>query len=990
MTSKSTLVLVISLLIFSSAVFAGVSTANHETTGALNGPIYDWIADNDFSDYGLTQPASMYFSGGFRDSNEIIVRTGMAIIDASNEYESFEDLPSDFQEAIGNPEDMRQAIACSQEDGVYDPTNHNIDEEEGETPSDQAYECEDSATGKAAPSLAETYLGDVQSLGRLRDYTFPEPMRSDFQNDERDEYSPFDSESDVLDTSSQWEISRWNQMNSTYGWEDDVNKGNRKEVLLPEDEHFEDIADSDEGKSRQKYYNNPPKREENSIEISHNGNSWAAASGMELAIYSNDPSVWTHTHRYTNVPDGMEEFDEGKLFDRSYQQISDQGTLRVVYDQGVAGSAPSGHQVTVPDPEDGDTRWSYEGRDFTLEEFNVYLRSMSGNSGKQYELTDAIDVDRTGSNVAMINWDLEDSEHDLSHLAGERVRFTVESKYSVSYDKQVDEYVRVCENFIDDDTQGVEEGEGFCEEWDEGWEPDYENEDFISKTETYQTTQDYTFTDGVSMFKEDDDITVKKAKYPNGEYQYYVEFDQETEQGDVIGWNKIKAGPGETVQSQWRYFGSREKAWDDLYSHTTSTNGDKYVSASKPLRSHAYPAYEYYNQEDSTVNIIDPERAGLDMSERRPSPALVGHSTCVQNYPKEFSDVGAVPIGSYEKHEPCYWEIFAAGQDRVDPPISYYRLPYRVTNPGWLSSVPGLKDRQMSYEKYVFNNDLSSMLKDTSGQYSDDTSAYQKLYDGTYTHMNEVVFESDYNLNSVDVYGMVPESGARVEVDDTVKVEETEIDISVQPECEQIERGPFQYEECETRPVSNDSYEVYTVDITVSKIGENGNKIPIDTGERSGSLTVENVADYSEVSETGEDGTVTVVIEEPPEDSSDPLFNIQYEAEHWRNSSDPITSDSFVGDGQTAVSDETSWLLTASGIILVYWFMMLGFNNVILKGTNYEIRPVRDTVYENSSDITKKIIILGIGALIVFKAPENVYHVFIFIASLLLLMSSWD
>lgn len=1006
MESRFTIVVILTLVLLTSAVFAGVTSANHQTTGALNGPVYDWILDDEgnsrFSHYGLSQPTSIYFSGSYLNVDVVLARTAMMLLERDNEYDEYEDLPQDMKDQIGSPETVRKALACDQDDNTYDPTQYQTGEDE--EPSDQAVECDTDAKDKAAYALVQLSGGNVERLGLLKDYTFAEPLNADVQVDANDENqnedvnyeeSPFDSEADALQTRSQWEINRWNWMSSYYGWPDDTNKGGRGEVVLPEDEHFERMAESEEGRDRQNYYNNPPEREEKKINVSYNpfNDSWVAASGMEMAIYSNDPSVWTHVHRYDNVPDDLSQFDEGKLFDRSYQQIGDNGKLRLVYEEGSLKDPPTGTRDEPLSPVAGDTRWKYEGGDLELVEFDLYIKSLTSRTCKtRCELTDAVQVNENADGVMTFNWNLEDSQYDLTGLAGERVKFIVEAEYEVSYDKQIQEAEDVCEDRADEsdaeDAPSIDVGD--CIEWGIDWNNDETEYDFIVESKEYETSETYTFTDGTGIFQEDDDVEVKKAVFPNGQNQYYVEFDQETTHGDVIGWNKITAGEDVTVQSQWKYFSSREKAWDDLYTHTTSNNGGKYVSKAKPLRIHAYPAYEQYNQQDSTVNIVNPETADLDMSERRPSPALVGHTTCVQNYPQEFNDTGNSPNGSYDYHEPCYWEIFAAGQDPVNPPLSYYRLPYRVTNPGWFSAIPGVADNQMSYEKYVFNKELSSMLQNTNQDDDNEDSAYQKLYRGEYTHMDEVVFETGENVDEITVHGMVPESTATEEVDETIRVSQTNMDVEVMPRCER--NAERQRVNCVDNPVESDRYSEYKLKITLTRVNGEGEEVPVSTRDRDGELIVQNSSaprvDTISPS-TGDDGVTYVWIEDP-DDVSERLIDVQFSPEHWRESNDPIAPSSVVSEGPQEVSGDTGWLLTLSGIMLVYWFMMVALNRAVFRDSDIEFNPVKDIVYDNADDYTKKFIILSIVIIILFKGPENWYNLFVFMISLFLLVSGWE
>lgn len=990
-------------------MFAGVSSANHDTTGALNGPVYDWLKNNDdIQEYGLAQPASIYFSGSYLDVDVVLVRTAMDLIDRDNEYDEYADLPQEMRDAIGDQNSVRESYACSQDDNIYDPTNHQI--EEGEEPSDQAVECDESAEDEGANTVVDLYGGDVQNIGLIKDYTFAEPIKADIQvetneneNEDYDE-SPFDGTADSLNTESQWEINRWNWANSTRGWPQDASKGNSDEVVLPEDEHFDKLADDEEGQSRQHHYNNPPDREENQLTVTHDptNDSWVAAGGMEFVIYANDPSVWVHTHRYDNVSGDMSEYEEDKLFDRSYQQIGDSGTLRVAYESGYTNSAPSGARDAPLTVSTGDTRWKYEGGNVETTGFDVYIKSPDNiTCESECELTgDAIDINKEDG-VATIHWDLEESDWPMDRLKGHRVEFIVKTEYEVSYDKQIQTANVFCDERADaadaESNPGLQEGD--CKSYQTNWNDSSRVNNFIEETATYETSEEYYFTRGTGIFENPSNITVKKADFPDSPDQYYVKFDQENENGDIIGWNKITAGDGATVQSQWKYFSSREKAWDDLYTQTDSTNGSKYVSDSKPLRIHAYPAYEYYNEQDSTVDIIDPERADLDTDETRPSPALVGHETCVQNYPQEFSDDEDGPSGSYEKHEPCYWEVFAAGQDRFDPPISYYSLPYRVTNPGWLSAIPGIADNQMGYEEYVFNRDLSEILQSTNDDTEEESSAYQKLYTGEYSHMDEIVFESPNDVDEVTIYGMVPESKTTAEVEETVQVTGTDLDVEIVEKCE-IDEQQDEVFNCQEGSVASSQFEAYKLSMELTRINEEGEEVPINTSDIDGDITVQNPlyepdsptlslagSDSTTVS-TDDNGEATVWIEEP-DDVSDPLVDVKFEPEHWRTASDPIAPAEVVGDGRQGV-EEHSWLLTLSGIMLVYWFMTLVLNKGILAESDLNITPFKDIVYDNAGDYTRKFLALAIVAIVVFQGPESWYDVTVFMIALLLLISNWN
>lgn len=1094
MESRFTIVAILTLAILITALFAGVTSANHQTTGALNGPVYDWLKDDDgnsrFDHYGLARPASIYFNGSYLKVDVVLVRTAMELIDKpDNGINEYEDLPKEMKDVIGDEDSIRKAHACPSGETVIitgnesNPPTKNIwqgqerikietnadegtqvtlrvgegenegqvvtrystnsngnfyidlesrslegsyrlegdidgDTTEGSNPiayiditsgyvkdykdpddpdDNVVIECDEEAKDTGAYSVVDLYGGNVQDLGMLKDYTFKEPLKATVKNDDSNWSNPVSGDDGAgSEPESQWEINTWNQQSSINGWPFDASKGSNEEVVLPEDKHFERMSENEEGRSRKNYYENPPEREERKFEITYGpqNDTWVAAQGTEMAIYSNDPSVWTHTHRYANIPDDMSsEFAQGKLFDSSYKQIGDQGTLRFVYEKGyMAGNAPSSPRDVPVNPTDGDTRWNYTGADFDVTEYNIYIQSTSsGFCSDRCDITDSVQIEEREDGVVYFDWDLEDSTYDFSGLGGDEVKFIVETTFEVSYDKEIEEADRVCDERASESDAETNPGvsEGDCVDYGIEWNYDSTEYDFIERTTSYSTSEKYYFTDGTGIFKESDDIEVEKAVYPNGRTQYYVEFDQENQHDQIIGWNKITVGDNTTVHSQWKYFSSREKSWDNLYTHTETTNGSKYVSKAKPLRINAYPAYERYNRRDSTTTIVEAERADLDVNERMPSPALVGHTTCVQNYPQEFSEDAGTPSGSYEKHEPCYWEIYAAGQDPLNPPLSYYRLPYRVTNPGWLSAIPGIADNQMSYKEYVFNKDLSSMLQNTNQDDDEESSAYQKLYSGEYTHMDQVVFWSDTNSDEVTVHGMVPEMKADAEVEETVQVRGTQLNVDVLPRCE---RNPVGGKvNCVENPIESEEYSQYRVEITLTKTNEDGEQVPVNTSTRDGELIVQNSSSdrRDEIRpETNEDGKTTVWIEDP-EDSSQPVIDIRFQPEHWRTAEDPLAPSSVTSGGTKSVSDNTNWMLSLAGVILIYWFMTLAINKGLLRNSRKKLTPVK-MVLDHANKHTRIFVILAFVALIVFKGPENWYALFVLMIAILLLTSNWN
>lgn len=931
---STTIIIIIGIVSFLllGTLLAGPVLAEHKNTGALNGPIYEWLNQEEIreryvsqgeDDNGLERDPQIYFSGGFDDIDSIIVRSSYELIEADNDIDGPEDLPEDMQEELGGKD--------------------SIENEEG-----------------AVYEYSKDILSDDAAVGKVGDWTFEEPPAG--------------------------EIKTWNYLNSFHGWGADMNKGGANDIALPEREHFEQMAPSEEGKTRKEYKNNPPERDDGKVlEMDHSGNTLTASKDMQVVIYSNDPSIWTHLHRYKNTDSS--EYNKDKLFDRSYKQIGDSGVLRVVYDQGYQpdDGIPSDYFDVPVDVSTGDTRWEYDNEDISVRDFTVKIHNETGSDcSTTCDITEQSEVTRSRNGVASIEWDLSDEER-FEGLAGDRVTFEVEMTVGASYDKRTETAEVTCEDEATEEEAALSKilKEGDCIDWDTDWYFEDLKSDVVTGEVTVSDKKEYVFTDGTGLFQSDDDVSVRKAEFPDGSYQYEIQTDGDIYTGEPSGWNSVRLdnSGNETAYSQWSYFSSRDKSWDDLYDQ----NGDEYSSEARPLRLHAFPEYNYYNYDDSSMRVLTPEEAGIEPSTEYPTPALVGHETCVQNYGENgvgFSDsVKGSPTGSYEYYEPCYWTIDGSGQSTArEIPGQYLRLPHRVSNPGILSKIPGVKDEEMSYNEYVFDKELSGMINDD----------IDKLYTGDYSYMDTVVVESNKNVNRVYVDGLVPNMTAEEEVDETVEVAPSNMDVEVQPICEGDETG----DECEQNPIASDDYDTYTIEITLEKVLPSGETEPINTEERGESIKVNNALNYSETGsegsytvgtkwvDTNEEGKARVEITEP-EDSSEPTIDVEYEPTHWTETDDPIAAQSLV-DNSSSVS-QVHWLRQFAGILFVMWFILLAINKPLNK-VNRSFNPLKTFSSLFMESWVKTGIWLALIALIVLKT-DNIYPIVLFLFALFLLQS---
>lgn len=704
-------------------------------------------------------------------------------------------------------------------------------------------------------------------------------------------------------------------------------------------------------------------------------------------------SYYSETRRQT--PEGTEETNEG-LDDVSTRLAPDEGQMTIMYDSGLQETP----EEDIPDDvSTGDTRTLYENTSVEMTDYSLELDTQnpsdpvcdSGNC----DIT--VTEEHMGDRSIALSWELGNEGVDRELLTNRPMQFELSADFEHTTTRVVDEATVTCEEFErpeDGESSGSLECIDENVEWDELSRTDVTlNETTVSDSKNFEFSQ-------YELLGAEEYSTVQKANFVGeNRTEYSVELDTELttavrpEGGGTYyePWDSITVG-NEELKSQWSYFSSRTKYWDQLVEMNKNSADERedlesiyqtesdgvFSSPYRPLTTHTYPEYGIYNTETSSAQMT---RISELENEQKIiySPALQVHESCRQNWP--YADEEGV-----ENSEPCYWGFTSAG-DQVNPPEFTEYVHEEITPNNYENYV-----RDDNYYKLFKvapgTNDFSRWIYRNTGLEESDNRE-PVMYSGSYIQPGGAVFEvsgedteppqlspvtsNDQQELPVDSTTTVYESRVRVEQIDQcgMRTEETQIPKIV-AECVSAEDVSYisNYTEqfvayevtVEGLPLTEEEKEAIQDDPERSLEDE---WVPISTEQRDESLIVQGgitlngpefekgQSEYEIFSQdpqnvstaferksrysTDSDGKTIVLVRNSRWDS--PEYSISYDSNHWKtlgageNAYQSSQQQGTVPSQSRSYAFEQMILQIASLFIVIY--MMILVHEIMFYNTSF-------------------------------------------------------
>lgn len=966
-SSKLALLIVFMTLLVIPAIFTSSAVATHDS-GAYNGPVYDWLFGNteyeyshvDVQSYDLQRSYTELFSGGLIDEDALyIMRMKQKIEYEGNDINSIEDLDDDKKERLKE---------------AFKEVNKN------------------SQKGNFGSYMDRSY-----------------------------------------DQNPQEDITQWNSR-TLYNWQGFDEEVDAEGSLAPEHRILE----------TESMHGAPVNAGANTDDVT-----WG--DGIHVSIYSNDPSTWIHYERNRNRGDGN---GTDQLIDDSQYLVADHGTVRFVYD-GYIAYKPKGK---APDnPVGGDTRTTYTNGTLRLENADVYVEGYRRDDTCYSRCKLNTSTINVNDGIGVIYWEIpEDSE--AANLGGKISELVLEGEFTITYDKKIEEAKRVCVKRSDDSntddgstdggstddgsstndgpekertkvvakgastavyfqTQENPDGSGGssdCEEYEIQWETTEVVTDDVVRTKTVEDSRTVTFSSMYGVFSKDSQVTVEKAEYPDGTYEYRVDIEGSTSPNRIEPWSTIEIGKYRQASSSWAYFSSRSKRWDDIHEIHNESKEDvrdrleevyveekAYPSPSRPLEVHAFPKYKYYNTLDSS-GLVHPKNHKFDHNldveqHKRYSPALELHSSCQQNWPHSEGRNG-------ENAEPCYWMITASGQG-IHPPQMYRYAHYGVTTEDeYEEYIEETSNEEILFEKTAWDEpdwvQWAYTLFANQGYGPEEREDH--LYDGTYYESEQTVIQTQKNFDEVTVNSIIHEEQRTDQVDETIQVKDAQLTGEIVYRCvdpkEGSQSGPIverpgdhpEIGDCQPPNMYDDTAADWiVVRLYLFHEDEDGNRTYINTSERGRDDTIivqnghrtrqDGEWKYSNrtVETTPEKSFVYVKVYNSNEEKGIPI-DIEYQSRHWTDIESggddiqPYTDAEFKKQTQTG-KDYGMWkdlFLFLSAISVLVVGMRKFFDTM-----NLNLRLVGDSLLDHVPNYLMPLIIIGGIVYIVYAPFSRVYFI---------------
>lgn len=492
----------------------------------------------------------------------------------------------------------------------------------------------------------------------------------------------------------------------------------------------------------------------------------------------------------TQTPEGTEETNED-LDDVSTRLAPDEGQMTIMYDSGLQ-STP---EEDIPDEvSTGDTRTVYENTSVEMTNYNLELDTQnpsdpvcdSGNC--KIEVTE----EQMGDRSIVLSWELGTEDVNRELLTNRPMQFELSADFEHTTTRVIDEATVTCEEF-ERPEEGESSGDIECidetVDWDEVSRTDVTlNETTVSDSKNFEFSK-------YELLGAEEYSTVQKANFVGeNKTEYSVALDTELttavrpEGGGTYyePWDSITVG-SEELKSQWSYFSSRTKYWDQLVEMNKNSSDEKedlekiyqtesdgvFSSPYRPLTTHAYPEYGIYNTEDSSAQMT---RISELENEQKViySPALQVHESCRQNWPHAEEE-------GVENSEPCYWGFTSSG-DQVKPPEFTEYVHEEITPNNYQNYIKGdnyyslfqAKPEDGEFTRWVYRN---------TG-FGDTDSREPVMYAGSYIQPGGAVFEvSGEETGPPQLSPITSDNQQELPVDSTTTVYESRVTVEEINQC---------------------------------------------------------------------------------------------------------------------------------------------------------------------------------------------------------------
>jgi len=702
----------------------------------------------------------------------------------------------------------------------------------------------------------------------------------------------------------------------------------------------------------------------------------------------------------TQTPSGTDETNED-LDDVSTRLAPDEGQMTIMYDSSLQKTP----EESIPDDvKTGDTRTLYENTSIELTDYEVTLQSAEEDYTpcENIDCSLNIEEEHKGDRSLVLTWDLTDDEITREKLRNHKMEFKLTADYEHTTTRVVDEATVICEEFEDPESPSGGDTEPLeCIDESTTWE-EISRTDVTLNTTTVEDTKSFEFSQyelvGAGKYAD-----VQEATYVGqNRKEYSVELNNDLGTSDrpvtndpyYEPWDTISVG-NETLKSQWSYFSSRNKYWDQLVEVTKDSDSERddlediyqdesdrvFSSSYRPLTTHAYPEYGIYNASKSSARMTQISK--LDTEQRLIySPAMMVHESCRQNWP--YAEENGV-----QNSEPCYWEFTSSG-DQIYPPEFTEFVHEEITVNNYANYIETEDNYYTLFKATPGDGDLKRWIYRNT-VIDDSDNREPAIYTGSYIQAGGAVFEvTDQEETTPQLSPITSDEQQELTIDSTTNVYETRVRMEEIDQCGMLMNStgiPKVDVDC----MSSDSVEFisnYTQQFVAYKVRLEGlpltedereeikddpdrsledEWVPISTEERDESLIVQggielNGVDFQEdksqyeifVQDTGNvsnaydrksrystdsDGEAIILVENSRWDT--PEYSVTYDSTHWKNVSDGRNAYQSTRTQGTIPSKSRSYafeqlLLELSGVLIVI-YLILTVHDLLLYQTSFHI-----------------------------------------------------
>jgi hypothetical protein len=450
------------------------------------------------------------------------------------------------------------------------------------------------------------------------------------------------------------------------------------------------------------------------------------ARDAHITIYSVQNSSYIHRYR-----------TEGSNYDKSRFYFGTESDVYAIFDAQYSSEPPT---VSTGDSL-GSKRYSYDITEQSLENVKINLHGPGcPESGCSIG---------TGENFnGTIIGSYEVPTEQIS--AGDDYSIEVTGEIVIEIEEEVEDRVDTGEDMCVDWTYSGTTAT--CTDYEDILE--WEDQPEATETYTYDTTLSDTlsgtFQPGFNVDSNSEDVTVRKAIYPNGDVEGEIDFNINTDDSyPTEPWHRFTIN-NDTVYSGWEYFTSREKRWDDMY----TSDGEDYASAVRPVNAHAYrTTFSATPAESSDVRVINTDTKFT--SAEYFMPRLSHHRSCWQDFPEDESNP--------EDAKHCYWTQTASG-------VVWFQ------NGADLDSESGDSGGTFSSQYSMVPQPDEDRTTEDETMEDIQPNEFQKNPYVTLSYTDSVQFESFYDFEEVTTHGIV--GGSRTDtVDRVYEVKDLEMSV---------------------------------------------------------------------------------------------------------------------------------------------------------------------------------------------------------------------